>query len=377
MAEQLSGHTIVHLLTTVHHGGAERVVLELAQRQRDLGADVRVICLQQKGELLPAFDAAHIPVALVPGGGRPGALRMAWRLGRTLRDARPTVVHTHNSAPQIAAGLGQRLRHWRQPGAILVHTEHGRLGDLRPGLLQWRRWTAGEFDALFAVSADARDQLLQHGIRSAHGVAVIRNGIDLSRFALRDDTQANAARIVHVGRLDHIKGQDILLAAMPLVRAAVGAVRLVIVGDGPARSTLEAQAGRLGIAGVVEFAGATSDVRPYLQAAALFALPSRSEGISIALLEAMATGLAVVATDVGGNHEVIQSGRVGLLVAPESPDELAAGMITLLRAPAMAREMGIAARQEIAARFSSRHTALAYAEQYASARGAAPGRRAA
>ena len=149
MIQPFSGPTIVHVLTTVQHGGAERVVLELARSQRDLGANASVICLQQLGELTPVFEAAGLPVSLVPGSGRPGALRMAWRLGGLLRTTTPTptVVHTHNAAPQIAAGLGQYLRRWRRSGAVLVHTEHGRLASIRPALLRWRRVAIAEFDA--------------------------------------------------------------------------------------------------------------------------------------------------------------------------------------------------------------------------------------
>lgn len=373
MADEFSGLKIVHLLTTVHHGGAERVVLELARRQRRLGADVMVLCLQQLGELLPAFEAAGIPVTLIDRTGRLGALRMAWRVAGRLKKLDRAVVHTHNSAPQIAAGLGERMRHWRRPGTVLVHTEHGRLPDARSRLLRVRRWTIAEFDRVFAVSADAREQLLQHGIRGLNGVDVILNGVDLARFVPRTESEWNGTHIVHVGRLDRIKGQDILLAAMPHVRNAVPAVRLTIVGDGPTRSALAAQARQLGVDSIVEFAGATDDVRPWLQAADLFVLPSRSEGISLALLEAMACGIPVVATDVGGNHEVIRSNTVGALVAAEQPEQLAAAMVKLLLAPDARRAMGAAGRIEVESRFDSQQTAHAYASHYQRARNASDG----
>jgi glycosyltransferase involved in cell wall biosynthesis len=275
------------------------------------------------------------------------------------------VVHTHNSAPQIAAGLGQQLRRWRAPGTALVHTEHGRLGDVRPALLRWRRWTVTAFDAVFAVSADAREQLLAHGIQGTDGVDVVRNGIDLRRFPLRDASRQDGTRAVHVGRLDHIKGQDVLIAAMPSVQREVPAAHLTIVGDGPTRLALEEQAQRLGVAAIVTFVGATDDVRPHLQSADLFVLPSRSEGISIALLEAMATGLAIVATDVGGNREVITSDAVGTLVGADQPAELASAISAMLRDPVVGRAAGVAARQVVDLQFSSETTARTYADHYA------------
>ena len=372
MIQPFSGPTIVHVLTTVQHGGAERVVLELARRQRDLGANASVICLQQLGELTPVFEAAGLPVSLVPGSGRPGALRMAWRLGGLLRTTTPTptVVHTHNAAPQIAAGLGQYLRRWRRSGAVLVHTEHGRLASIRPALLRWRRVAIAEFDAVVAVSADAQAQLLQYGIQSATGVSVILNGVDLTRFVVHSGVRSPGAQVVHVGRLDRVKGQDVLLSAMPTVRTLVPAVRLSIVGYGPMRSDLEAQARALGVADIVEFVGAVVDVRPLLQSADVFVLPSRSEGISLALLEAMATGLAVVATDVGGNREVLRSGNIGQLVPTERPDELAAAIVELLLTPQLARAHGNAARAEIEAHFASDQTTAAYMKVYQQAHAA-------
>lgn len=372
MVQPLAGHAIVHLLTTVQHGGAERVVLQLARSQRELGANVSVICLQQLGDLAPLFAASDVPVALVPGAGQPGALRMAWRLGGMLRSAGPTpaVVHTHNSAPQIAAGLGQYLRRWRRGDTVLVHTEHGRLPSTRPALLRWRRLAIAEFDAVVAVSADAQRQLLQYRIKSANGVSVILNGVDLSQYVMRSVERTSGSHVVHVGRLDRVKGQDILLSAMPMVRALVPGVQLSIVGDGPARPELEAQARTLGVADVVEFVGAVDDVRPFLQDADVFVLPSRSEGISIALLEAMASGLAVVATDVGGNREVVQSGISGQLVAAERPDELATAIAHSLLEPALARATGVSARHEVETRFASAQTTAGYTALYRQARAA-------
>ncbi|MGH7583352.1 MAG: glycosyltransferase [Gemmatimonadales bacterium] len=352
-------------MTSVRHGGAERVVLELARRQRAEGDRVDVVCLHALGDLVPAFEAAGVPVRLLAEAQRPGAVRTAWHLGTWLRRTGATVVHTHNAAPQIAAGLGQMLRHWRRPGTVLVHTEHGRVSDLRPAILRLRRWTAGQFDTVIAVSADTRRQLLELGIMSRRGVDVVTNGIDVIRFRPAAHGPRSAHGIVHVGRLDPIKGQDVLVDAMVVIAREVPGAHLEVVGDGPARRALEAQVRTLGLDAQVAFVGAVDDVRPYLDAASVFVLPSRSEGISLALLEAMASGLAVVATDVGGNREVIGHVDCGALVAADDAAALARAVIRLLCRPEMARAMANAAREEIRRRFDVAATMRRYDQYYA------------
>ena len=363
----VTGRLVVHVVTTVRHGGAERVVLDLARRQRAAGDLVEVVCLHGLGELAPAFEAAGVPVRLLTGSDRPGAVRTAWHLGSWLRRAGATVVHTHNTAPQVAAGLGQTLRRWRRPGTVLVHTEHGRVPDVRPMILRLRRWTARQFDAVIAVSADSRRQLLELGIVSRHGVDIVTNGIDVARFHPAAHARRSAHGIVHVGRLDPIKGQDVLVDAMAVIAREVPGAHLDLVGDGPSRPALEAQVRTLDLDRHVAFVGAVDDVRPYLDAASIFVLPSRSEGIPLALLEAMASGLAVVATDVGGNREVIVSEECGTLVAADDAAALADAVLRLLCRPDAARAMANAARDEVGGRFDVAMTIRRYDQYYAGA----------
>jgi glycosyltransferase involved in cell wall biosynthesis len=357
----LTGQRIVHVLTSVRHGGAERVVLDLAAYQRGVGAIPSVLCLHQLGDLQPRFTESGVPVELLPGAERPGVLRTSRHLAQWLRRRRPDVIHTHNAAPQIAAGLAKRI--WRAPIRRLIHTEHGRLSDVRGSLLRLRRWTAAAFDAVVAVSANAREQLLAAGIAAPAGVTVVHNGVDIERFVPASPHSLQCARIVHVGRLYHVKGQDVLIDAMAAVHALMPGARLTIVGDGPTRAALEGQTDRLGLRAVIRFEGSCDDVRPFLAAADVFVLPSRSEGISIALLEAMATGVPAVATDVGGNAEVIDD-SVGLLVPSESPDTLAQAVISILSIPERSPTLGLNARRRVETDFSLGAAASAYSQVY-------------
>jgi glycosyltransferase involved in cell wall biosynthesis len=157
--------------------------------------------------------------------------------------------------------------------------------------------------------------------------------------------------LICLARLARQKGLDVLLQALPAVRAAVGPVTLTICGEGPEGPELAALADRLGVADAVYFPGVVEDVAPRLALAEVFVLPSRYEGMPFALLEAMAAGLPVVASAVPGNTNVVRDGLDGLLVPPEDPAALAAAITRLLREPDLAARLGPAARGRAATEF--------------------------
>jgi glycosyltransferase involved in cell wall biosynthesis len=154
-----------------------------------------------------------------------------------------------------------------------------------------------------------------------------------------------------VSRLAWKKGVSHLLDAVPSLLEAVPEVTVLLVGDGPLRGDLEAQAARLGVAGRVLFLGPRRDASTLLPAFDVLVLPSVVEGMSNTLLEAMAARLPVVATDVGGNPEVVVDGETGFLVPPGDPGRLAAATLKLLQAPEMARDMGAAGRRRVEAHY--------------------------
>jgi len=154
-----------------------------------------------------------------------------------------------------------------------------------------------------------------------------------------------------VSRLAWKKGIRHLLEATPRILEAVPDAHVVIAGDGPLRSELEAQAAALGVRDRVLFLGSRPDTIALMAAFDVFVLPSVVEGMSNALLEAMAVGRPVVATDVGGNPEVVVDGETGLIVPPNDPHQLAASIQKLLEAPELAAEMGAAGRQRVIERY--------------------------
>jgi glycosyltransferase involved in cell wall biosynthesis len=211
------------------------------------------------------------------------------------------------------------------------------------------------------VNATAVRDRLTAGGHSRRGISVIRNGVDIDRFAPRPPDVALRASlglasktplVALVSRLNPMKGIDDFVQAMALLTGRYPEARFVIVGDGASRRELEEQARRLGLAERVVFTGTQLNVAAILSQATISVVPSLSEGLSNVVLESMATGIPVVATRVGGTPEILEDGVTGLLVPPCDAPELAAAVGRLLGDPAMARRMGDAGRARAVARFS-------------------------
>jgi glycosyltransferase involved in cell wall biosynthesis len=214
-------------------------------------------------------------------------------------------------------------------------------------------------------------------------IVQIPNGVELppavtaaERSHARDALRVSGKVALYVGRLDAEKGVDGLIRAWRTVHTRVDNATLLIVGHGPEQRRLEHLLREHPLsAASVQLRGAVRDVRPYLQAADLFILPSRSEGISIALLEALAAGLPVVATEVGGNREVLGGSDVGVLVPPNDPEHLASAISDALAAELDRDRVAAAARTHVAENFSLGHVVDAYEQLYARVLASAPGKR--
>jgi glycosyltransferase involved in cell wall biosynthesis len=221
-----------------------------------------------------------------------------------------------------------------------------------------------------AVAAAARRERGLHDGK----VVTIPNGLDLAEWDPRRYPREEVRRewglaegetaIGVVGHLSTVKGQaDLIEAAAPLMRDRAG-VRLFVIGDGPLRARLQARAAALGLAGRVVFTGVRADVARLLAMLDVVVVPSHTEGMSNALLEAMAMGRAVIATAVDGNLDVVRDGVTGLLVPPRDPAALAAALLRLVDAPDRGREMGRAARTHIEEAFTLQAMVTRHEELY-------------
>lgn len=362
---------VAFVMHVMQVAGAEILVAETIRR---LGAriDPVVFCLDSVGPLGQDLLAHGTPVFAF--GRRPGRdWRLATRLARALVDRRVQVVHAHQYTPffysalaRVAAGGGPRV----------IFTEHGRhFPDTVGRMRRWsNRWVlsrlATETNAVCGFSARALQSI--DGF-SRTKVDVIENGIDLDRYHRPVDV-ASAKRhvklsegrryIATVARFHPVKDHPTLLDAFGIVAAAVPDVDLLLVGDGPLRPALEQHVERLGLRDRVRFLGVRSDVSALLGAADVFCLTSVSEAASLTLLEAMASSLPVVVTDVGGNPEIVRQAVDGLLAPRGDAPAIATAILRILRDRSEARRLGQAGRARVREIYNLNRTVERYYESY-------------
>ena len=342
---------ILHLVETLDVGGLETMVIALARAQRDAGRDARIACLFHDGALAGAARAAGIEVVAL--GKRPGPdVRVLWRLRALLRRVRPGILHTHNATAHyhgVAAAAGTSV-------GLRLNTRHG-MGDSVAADRGDRlyRLAMRATDRVVAVCEAAGRRFVERGLVPARHLWVIPNGIDVGRFGPARGGEAEALLrslgrtdrplvLGTVGRLDPVKDQTTLIDAIGRVRAAGRDVVLVVVGDGPRRRQLEASRDGLGLRDAVHLLGTRTDIPELLRSFDAFALSSVSEGYSIALLEAAASGLPLIATRVGGNAEIVRDGVNGTLVPPRDPDALAHAIAAMADDATRRRRLGRASR---------------------------------
>ncbi len=360
---------VVHIVIALEIGGLEMVIASLAQ-QIGRRFQLHVICLEGLGPIACRFEHSGVAVECI---GRPetSVLRSVITLRRRLRALRPDVVHTHNEKAHIRGALA--TLGLRQPPA-LVHTRHGESRATGWAALANRLavWRSG---FLIGVSQNASAISRAEGAASRQ-VRVIRNGIDVHRQDAVVDRDSARNRVVAVGRLTPVKDLPTLLRAARIVADANRSFTLDVIGEGPSRAALERLCRQLRLERHVMFHGARHDVRRVLSQAKLFVQSSLSEGTSLTLLEAMAAGVPIVATHVGGNPEVVDHGVTGLLVTPADPERLAAAMLTVLNDRRLGQRMSDAARTRAERHFDVRQMAMSYEALYEEAV-ARPGVRAA
>lgn len=360
---------IAHITLGLDIGGQEKLLVELARHSDPARFALTFVSLSGRGKLADNLEALGARVIALdePPGLRP---RMIWRLRQLMRRERFDVVHTHDDKPLIYAAPAAWLA--RIPRRIHTH-HHGAIPQFTRRQRLLVRWSARLVNPFVCVSHDSARYAAAQGVASRR-LRVIWNGIDLDRFAFRGPQPAGPA--VVVARLTAEKDVQNLLHAVRQVVDVLPQFRLEIAGDGPCREELVRLTASLRLGEHVRFLGEVRDVPALLGRARLFVLPSQSEGISLTILEAMACGLPVVTTKVGGNPEVVESGT-GVLVPPRDPAALARGLLRVAGNLDEAQVLGRAARRRVETHFDIRKMVEQYAALYAAGRPEQPRLRAA
>jgi len=351
------------LITLAEPGGAQTSVALLLPGLADR-FDV-TLAAHGAGPLRQAARAAGIPFVQLEHVRRPihpwhDALGLA-ELVRLCRRLRPDIVHAHSSK----AGVLGRVAATLAGVPIRVFTVHGwpfgAYGGLQGRVYLWlERLMRPITTSVICVAESTRELGLTEGVCGPERTVVIHNAVDVSVFA-RDRRRRRLPRIISIGRLAFPKDFATLVEALRIVDAEHEAV---LVGDGPGLRDVTAEIRRLGLSSRVRLVGARRDVGDLLAQADVFVLSSRSEGFPISILEAMAAGLPVVASDVGGVAEAVVDGATGLLVPAGDPGSLADALQRLLRDAELRRSFGARGRDRVLRRFDAASFRAAHLELY-------------
>jgi glycosyltransferase involved in cell wall biosynthesis len=339
---------IAFVMTSFETGGTERQMIELFRRLDRSRWRPHVACFRGRGAWFDRVTEAAASVAEFPVESfrSPRTLHHMRAFAQWCRQTRVSVVHTTELYSNIF-GL---------PAAAMGHVPV-RIGnrreinpDKRPAQIALQRAAYACAHKVIANSRAAADRLMSECV-PAHKIAVISNGLDVDEFSSRS-ARPSLRRVVVVANLRPEKGHDVLMeAAVEVVRRFPDA-RFELAGGGPELAALQARAAASPVSHVFTFLGHCPDVAARLQANDIFVLPSRSEAFPNAVLEAMAAGLPIVASAVGGIPELVDNERSGLLVAPDDPRALAERICRLMTDPALAGRLGAAARADAEAHYS-------------------------
>lgn len=353
---------VCHIIYRLAVGGLENGLVNLINNLPDDAYGHAIVCVTEATEFRKRITRPNVDVYEIHK--HPGKDLAAYgRMWRTLRALQPRIVHTRNLpaldmlAPARIAGVKR-----------FVHSEHGldliEIDGKNRKYNRLRRLSRAVVDRYVTVSADLNRWLRSEiGVREAR-LTTIYNGVDVQRFAPGGERHAalplgfaadDTIVIGTIGRLDPLKNQIALveaflrvLAERPALRARL---RLALIGDGPERGRIESMLGAAQARDLVWLPGFRDDTPQLYRSLDLFVLPSRSEGISNTLLEAMASGVPVIATRVGGNPEILPEGIAGQLVAVD-PDGIAAAMLRYIEQPDLACAHGAGGRSHVLQSFS-------------------------
>lgn len=341
-------------------GGAETMCETLTYELKKMGHEVCVVCLlPERTPISRRMEEAGVRIVYLDK--KLGLdLSMIPKLTRLMAAEKPDVVHTHLNVIKYAA-LAAKLANVPR----CVHTVHNVAEEEAEGRVQKitnRFYFRSGWSVPVALSPKVHQSIVDFYGIPEEKVPTICNGVDLSRCQPKEAYNAEALSLLHIGRFNEQKNHEGLLKAFAKIKQQLPDCRLDLIGDGELRQAVESQAEDLNLAESIRFLGTQSDVYPFLQAADIFLLPSKYEGMPMTIIEAMGMGLPIVATAVGGVPDMLKQEESGLLTACD-PDAVAEAVIRLARDPQLREHLGRNAKQE-SRRFSAEHMAACYCAVY-------------
>ena len=364
MNTQSTAIPVLHLITGLAVGGAEKVLVRLIKKMDRKRFSTSVACMYNGyGPLAEELSAEGIHIKDFQFTKRIDPLYF-WRLYTYLHEKKPVILHTwmfHANVPGRVAG--------RLAGIPIIISSERTMGQESQSRYIMNRLTGCLADYHICVSQAVAEFVKKRLRFPDRKIGVVPNGIDVNEFehlpsqqeARRRSGLPSDQRLVGtVAQLKRVKRIDVLIRAMTLIPEA----SLVIVGDGRERGSLETLAGSLGLKDRVYFAGQQNDVRPWLRSMDVYALSSDWEGLPLAILEAMAMGLPVVATSVGGVPDLVLDGKTGFLVPADDPEALARALINVLRNEKQRSMLGEEGHKRVSTDFSFQTTVSKTEEIY-------------
>lgn len=360
---------VLHVLDSLAPGGLENGVVNVARRLHGDGFDIQAACLRFRGDF--AVRMPEPDKVVVMGKTSGFSLKAVRALRAHMKTTGAHLLHSHNLGTLIYAALatlgGRTLP--------IVHGEHGQVQkqDLTPKRRWQRRILFSLCRHVHVVSGSVRDNLQSLGLDPERRIIVTPNGVDSERFAPAEARQAlgfaSDDQIVGiVGRLVALKRHRMLFDALTQLADEFPRLHLLVVGDGGAeREQLIATMQKHPLAARIHWVGHQDDLPPYYRVLDLLAAPSEIEGLSNAVLEAMATAVPVLAHSACGNAEVIDDGQNGYLSQLNTAQDLAAALRIALSSPEELRRRGAAARSTVLQRYSMEAMAESYSDLYRTA----------
>jgi glycosyltransferase involved in cell wall biosynthesis len=354
---------IFFLLDSLNVGGTETQAVELATRLDAERYDVTLGCLRARGPLLEKLAGTAVSVReFYPQGGMDSiqGIYQLLRLAIFLRRGGYKIFHAHDLYANLLGVPAAVLA--RVPVIISSQRDLAHLDLYKTRRRVWLRRLQNLSSAVLANSGAVRDAVLAENHFAPQKIRVIYNGVDLDKFShgsrdrdwlMPGRQHENAKWIVLVGNmLSDVKGHPWLIAAASAITREFPETRFVLVGDGDKRKDFERQVAELGLDRHFLFLGRRDDVPRILACCDIGVLPSKAEGLPNAVLEYLAAGLPTVATRVGGNAEILQEGKTGLLVPPEDSAAVAEALLRFLRDPEFAARLGKNGREYVTSEFS-------------------------